>query len=90
MTLPKPPEDGEPRKFAGGAYDSDEPIRGSGKITTQFTVWCRLCERHLEIDGTKAECVARFRYVGWKRRDFPKPDGDCARLWICPKHKDTR
>lgn len=56
-----------------------EPIKGTGDITREFTVWCALCEAwHQESARTQADAIKLFRSEGWKKTK------ECG--WICPKH----
>lgn len=58
---------------------SDHGVAGTGRITTEWTVWCGRCavwETNDVIHGKKSEFIAGIRNSGWKRT---KSDG-----WVCP------
>lgn len=53
---------------------------GSGKITTDFTVWCSKCEHWVQTSehGNKSQFARFLKLRGWR---FTRAWG-----WICPTH----
>lgn len=57
---------------------------GSGKITTEYTVWCSKCYRWYQTGEhrTKKDFAKFIRTLGWK---YTSDEG-----WVCWEHKHGR
>lgn len=56
----------------------EDSIRGTGTITSEFTVWCCKCVAWEQVSAyNKTSAIKKFKVVGWKK----SKDG-----WVCPKH----